>query len=424
MRKTVVCIIVLCLVVAGISTYVCHRRARSPVPAVQAQGSPAKAVENPVTYGGDGRGVAPDAKGAAIAAVGAEANSVPNHAGVTVKSTVLAASEPVSLTASMADESSDLDAQDPNDTSETSTRTYFSVKDMTRAQGPYADAAAIAMLNSVNPSKRLEGAAMLSQVPELDAKMIAENMASADDWLQFSLLGWLRDAGRWEQASAMAAILESRGLTADSVVETLNSHTMDSPGVRAALDWLQSHAAVGNYDPVYSHIALDNEQEVAVRLRAMVALGRTLSSDDYVGFMRTVAGSPDTNPGLKETCESLIEDLTDVGADAESREPVSDTPVIFSELNASDIRAIWGSDRVYRLQELVARIETVLSDPAGAAIPGTADELSRILKVTSNEPMSDDDRLAFIRLHSLSYRLGVLERTNRDLSSTPTRNDL
>jgi hypothetical protein len=306
----------------------------------------------------------------------------------------------------------------PEGTVEYTAQTYAVAHETVSDLGPYADAGAIDLLVSTDPFSQVVGAVMFAQVPELDAEAVAENLGTAELWLQFVMLGWLRDLGRWEEAAFLEEMIQQGGSDAAGVGAIVDLTFVDAAGKRAVLRWLESYGAREDFIRICENIAFDDAQEVNVRMDVVLRLSRMEGRNAYLARLQAMSESPAFGEVWKPTLETLIQETQDMqvgGIEPSTDGEATAIEGVFSSLNSSDIRALWASERPYRLQELIARIECVLDDSASTLVPGTATELSRILKATSGEPWGKEDRLNLVRLDGLVKMMSTREDTWTEL---------
>jgi hypothetical protein len=299
---------------------------------------------------------------------------------------------------------------------EPSTQLWFEVKEALATLGPEACATALRYVESPDWHTRLLGLALLANVPELDRVLLSKIIEQTDLKSQFTLWGWLREAGRVAEARHIEDVLEKRNYAAIEVMDAIREGGLEAKGLRVALDWLQKHAAERDYIQIVWRLASDEQAELSQRIDAEVRLALSQESCNVRQLDEPQFDKIQSSEAryVFSSVMDCIHTLQSNSAEVAPHEEEQAQTNASLRLCMADVYAIWHSDFDFRLQMLSSIIEQLLVSTSASVEFGTASSLRRLIKDSENRPWTDDQKVSLERLASQLQRLKSREQADRN----------
>jgi hypothetical protein len=266
------------------------------------------------------------------------------------------------------------------------------------------------LLEADTPMLRVAGAAILGEEGVLDEQTLARVAADPSPAVTVNTLGWLEDTGHADLADALHNMLDPGRFDTDTLIDLLDSETLDSSGSRAALDLLSAGLSAEEAVVLYGEVASDAARDYAVRMKAALLLRDTMEFEDYRATIRnmrnTAAGDDPLWVEGVTRLDTRLQGPVEIQAGA-----VTVTP--------SDIDVMLAREHPMMVEDLAAWLEYAVDRTDSRIVEGTVQRLLGHIEELEKLPWTEEQQLALDRLHTAAEQLARLPAVPPDPADTP-----
>lgn len=257
------------------------------------------------------------------------------------------------------------------------------------------------MMLSSDAVLRTVGAALLVEAQNMDNQVLTDLAQHTDVAVPLTALEWLRDAGRSQEANALAGALKPRLAAASSVTALLISGALTLGGGEA-LNLLQPELSAEDARSLYLALAGDDCQEYEVRMRSAMDLRDVASFDEYRHALAVMAAEITSEAPLLAAGIRRLAERCDGPAE------ISDVP---ATLSCEDVDRSLMREHPMDLEDLALQVEDIVRHADTTVATGVTARLMEGLNALADSPLTADDQAAIHRMEQVMDRMAEIERT-------------